>query len=76
MSMLRNAAAGAALGVGGRALFSPSNMSKLAVKLSEYAPKAEATSATKAIEAFVKSRGENPIPQSVMNLISKASKTL
>lgn len=51
-------------------------MSKLAVKLSEYAPKAEATKATKAIELFVKSRGENPLPQSVMNLISKANKTL
>lgn len=56
LSALRNAAVGAAIGVGGRALFSPSNMSKLAVKLSEYAPKAEATAATKAIEAFVKSR--------------------
>lgn len=76
MSALQNAAIGAGLGLTGRAIFSPSNMSKLAVKLSEYAPKAEATKATKAIELFVKSRGENPLPQSVMNLISKANKTL
>lgn len=76
LSVLQNAAIGAGLGLAGRAIFSPSNMSKLAVKLSEYAPKAEATKATKAIELFVKSRGENPIPQSVMNLIQKATKTL
>ncbi len=47
-------------------------MSKLALKLSQYAPKAEATGATKAIETFVKSRGEIPMPKSVVNLISKA----
>lgn len=76
MSVLQNAAIGAGLGLAGRAIFSPSNMSKLAVKLSEYAPKAEATKATKAIELFVKSRGENPLPQSVMNLIAKANKKL
>lgn len=69
---MQNAAVGAGLGLAGRSIFSPSNMSKLAIKLSQYAPKAEATTATKAIETFVNSRGNVPMPKDVVNLISKA----
>jgi hypothetical protein len=57
MTMARNFVLGAAAGATGRAIFSPSNMSKLAVKLSQYGTKTEAGIASKAIKEFIESRG-------------------
>jgi hypothetical protein len=48
-------------------------MSKLAIKLNEYATKTEANAATKAIETFIKSRGATPIPQKYIDIIKKAT---